>query len=41
MLSFRAMDRGFTTSRCRENTGLANELRIAAGILVAGSPQEM
>ncbi len=32
MLSFRTMDRGFTTSRCRENVGLANELRIAAGI---------
>jgi hypothetical protein len=31
MLSFPAKDRGFSTSRCRKNAGLANELRIAAG----------
>ena len=41
MLSFLAIDRGFTTSRLRKNARLANELRIAAGIKVAGSPQEM
>jgi hypothetical protein len=32
MLSLLAMDRGLATSRCRKNAGLANELRIAAGI---------
>ena len=41
MLSFLAIDRGFTTSRLRKNARLANELRIAAVIKVAGSPQEM
>jgi hypothetical protein len=32
MLSLLAMGRGFTTSRFRKDAGLANELRLAAGI---------
>jgi len=40
-LSFPAIDRGFAKSRLRKNATLANELRIAAVIKMAGSPQEM